>query len=1583
MAKNAVGNSAPVSADITVFVGPSTPPAIDSGNTYSIASGNLQVRFTDTVNTSSNNVYYWYSLDGGEYIHSNVKSDGPATSSYVFYLPGLSNRDYTLSLIARNTVGSSTANTIVKRIYTTPEFAPVIDRANTLSYSANYMTVTFDDVSNNPANDIRYLYYLYDTNSMEPNQSGDIAYYQDSTRTLLLNGTTHYSFDVSGLINTTYTLYLLSKNTVGISSVDSTNVVVYSIPAIPAIDVSNTLSVASGNVLVTIVDTSNVSLNDVYYWYSNDGGNTFANTNILNLGPSSSSYQFYVSGLLNQTYTWLIMAKNTVGNAISSPVDVISYTKPYAVGFDDGNTYSVASGNLQVVMVDTSNISLNSVYYQYSIDGGNTFANTNIQSVGPSGSPYVFWITDLSNQTYTVLVKGVNGIDESVVSSISKMVYITPEYSPVVDAGNTLSATSGNLTVAFDDTSNRLSNDIQYWYYLYDPSNNQTQNDWMNPGAYTYSGQSLATNGLGSTHFTFELSNLTNKIYTIYLLSKNTVGFSGTPVYANTIVYTTPEHPPLIDTANTRTAATGNLLVSFTDGINVSLNDIYYWYSTNGGSSYANSFVKNAGPDQTAYSFYIPGLTNANTTLSILSKNTVGNSNPSTEPINVYTTPLSIQSIDAGNTKTVASGNVQVVFVDTNNTSTNDVYYWYSTYSSVDGESSYANSFVKNAGPAQSNYMFYIEGLTNSHTAISIKARNSTDLYIGESASVRANVSVYTTPLSLSSYSAVNAVSGNIQVSVSDPDNISTNEVYYYVYYYRSGDTGANNSATISVYSNTYTKRTDASSTTTFYLNDLSNNEYTVYVATKNSVGSNLFSPAISPLPVYITPLVPSIDNGNTLSQSSGNLTVSFVDTVNLSTNSVYYWYSINGGIYGNTGISKTSGVSRYSYDLPTTQISNGNVYIVRIQTVNPVGQSATVATSNPIEVFTTPEIPVLYSVVSQDTAIDVVFSSPYNNGNAISRYEYILNNTTTSNTTIGILTTTLVNSQNTSRISGLTNGHTYSVGVRAVNARGPSDWSSTQSTIPFGVPLIPDVNAVPSESAIDIYFTTPSSNGNAISRYEYSLTGGSAPINTIDLASNNQYRVSGLTNGITYSVVVRAVNTRGAGPWSSPATATPFTNPNAPIVNLEALSGAFRIYFDTPYGGGVPISYYQYTLNNGDSYTQFGGSNNNSVVVSGINGTSYTVRVRTFNVNNRFSTLSSPVSVTPYGVPVSPILQTAEAGIGAIPISFSPSTDNGGNAITRYEYSTNAGNSFATMGLPTTVNGNGYITYEITYQSTDSGTTPLVNGTAYTIQLRAVNARGPSTTSSGSITVIPFNRPDPPTLVSAIPGNSLINMTFTAPVSDGGSRIIAYEYSINAGMDYQTIPNIDISAQQIQFTVSGLENGNVFSVSVRCRNSRGLSNNSNVIEAIPFGIPDPPVISGVSKDTRIDVSFYTPNRRGSALVAYEYWISPGSGSYKRVSSILPVNDMSQNTFTIYGLTNGQTYTINVRTVNGVGTSATVSNSVRIAPSTIPEAPAIQEAVSLPGAADIVIEQVANTGGSTSTGYKYAFYLVGETQVSP
>jgi len=147
------------------------------------------------------------------------------------------------------------------------------------------------------------------------------------------------------------------------------------------------------------------------------------------------------------------------------------YTVPTVVSIDTANTYSVSSGNLQVVLIDPSNGTNNGVYYQYSIDGsnGNAFSNASAQSIGTSSNQYRFYISGFSNATYTINVVAKNTVGTSNATTFTKTVYTTPT-APVIDPGNTLSKTSGNLTVTFNDTTNTPLNDISYGYFLYDSS---------------------------------------------------------------------------------------------------------------------------------------------------------------------------------------------------------------------------------------------------------------------------------------------------------------------------------------------------------------------------------------------------------------------------------------------------------------------------------------------------------------------------------------------------------------------------------------------------------------------------------------------------------------------------------------------------------------------------------------------------------------------------------------------------------------------------------------------------------------------------------------------------------------------------------------------------------------------------------------------------------------------------------------------------------------------------------------------------------------------------------------------------------
>jgi YHS domain-containing protein len=443
LARNAAGNSSPsTSVSGTPFTVPD-PPTITSiaGNNNS-----LTVSFTAPANTGGNTITnYSYSINGTNYFFMNT-----TTSPFTITTDVSNGTTYPVTLLASNAAGNSSPSTSVSG---TPFTVPNPPTINSIVGSIDSLTVSFTAPTNNGGNTItNYSYSINGTN-----------YFFMNTTTSPFTITT----GVFGV--TTYNVTLRAQNSAGNSNpspvVQGT---AFSIPSAPTIDIGNTFSVASGNVRIVIVDTSNIALNSVYYWYSTDGGNVYSNTNIQNNGPAYSPYVFYATGLLNQTYTLSIMAKNLFANAVSSSRQVVSYTTPFPVSFDAGNTLSVASGNLRVVIVDTSNSALNAVYYSYSINGGITYADTGIMNNGPAYSPYVFYIPGLTNQSYTVLVRCNNSVDSSTVSSITKTVYITPS-TPVIDISNTISQTSGNLTITFYDTTNSILNDtIEYYYYIYD-----------------------------------------------------------------------------------------------------------------------------------------------------------------------------------------------------------------------------------------------------------------------------------------------------------------------------------------------------------------------------------------------------------------------------------------------------------------------------------------------------------------------------------------------------------------------------------------------------------------------------------------------------------------------------------------------------------------------------------------------------------------------------------------------------------------------------------------------------------------------------------------------------------------------------------------------------------------------------------------------------------------------------------------------------------------------------------------------------------------------------------------------------------
>ncbi len=140
--------------------------------------------------------------------------------------------------------------------------------------------------------------------------------------------------------------------------------------------------------------------------------------------------------------------------------------------------------------------------------------------------------------------------------------------------------------------------------------------------------------------------------------------------------------------------------------------------------------------------------------------------------------------------------------------------------------------------------------------------------------------------------------------------------------------------------------------------------------------------------------------------------------------------------------------------------------------------------------------------------------------------------------------------------ITELTNGVSYAVQVRAVNAIGTGGWSASSTATPIAPstapPAAPGTMAAPTlevgNGLLIATWTAPTDNGgSAITGYHVwhrtSASGTWSTADTDNIATINDgttsYTITGLTNGTSYQVRVRAVNAVGNGGWSTPATAT------------------------------------------------------------------------------------------------------------------------------------------------------------------------------------------------------------------------------------------------------------------------------------------------------------------------------------------------------------------------------------------------------------------------------------------------------------
>lgn len=182
-------------------------------------------------------------------------------------------------------------------------------------------------------------------------------------------------------------------------------------------------------------------------------------------------------------------------------------------------------------------------------------------------------------------------------------------------------------------------------------------------------------------------------------------------------------------------------------------------------------------------------------------------------------------------------------------------------------------------------------------------------------------------------------------------------------------------------------------------------------------------------------------------------------------------------------------------------------------------------------QVWDAPDTPVISSITSTSA-----FATFTDNGGGVGAID---SRQLAYGTSTSVGSATVISSDGSTAISGLSPGTTYYVWARVHNAAGYSSWSSRASFTTLRVPDPPSAPVVSNvkPTTVDLAWTPNGNGGSAITGYTVGWgTSPTTPSSTVEVTMS-PYTVTGLTPGTTYYFFVRAKNTVGYSSYAGPSS--------------------------------------------------------------------------------------------------------------------------------------------------------------------------------------------------------------------------------------------------------------------------------------------------------------------------------------------------------------------------------------------------------------------------------------------------------------
>ena len=411
--------------------------------------------------------------------------------------------------------------------------------------------------------------------------------------------------------------------------------------------------------------------------------------------------------------------------------------------------------------------------------------------------------------------------------------------------------------------------------------------------------------------------------------------------------------------------------------------------------------------------------------------------------------------------------------------------------------------------------------------------------------------------------------------------------------------------------------------------------------------------------------------------------------------------------------------------------------------------------------------------------------------------------------------TVTILANETVRQVRPLTNDVIYYAQIRAKDSTGDfGPWSYTLAATPGNGYQAPSVPAAPTVSAgvgqLDVTWTAPNDRGSTIVEYDVRHIRMTAPNQHVDanwtVASGAwrigedtalSHTISGLTNGVSYNVAVRATNAVGDSWWSSSTAGTPVAtgvvlSPTSLTV-FEGGSGTYTVELSAAPSGDVTVEITSdnadVTIDDTDGGTS--GVQNTLTFTTSNWDTAQTVTVQaaddadaaadtatlthTIGGASEYDNLADPtlgVTVTENDkLPGAPTIDSVTGGATRLTVAWSAPSDPGysngtdashtDNAVTAYDVrhiltsATDKSDSHWTVVDNAWTSGGGDLEYAIA---------SLTDGQSYDVQVRAVTQTGDgpwSATSTGT----PQTDTTAPTLSTATVNGASLTLTWNEPL--------------------------------------------------------------------------------------------------------------------------------------------------------------------------------------------------------------------------